>query len=80
MHAGFFVTLWLADLTEYDEMKGIAWRWQSIDPAMVKAPLAREAVGRNPTDTGKKGSEQHILVDSRATQRQTSGQGSAVEG
>jgi len=35
-------------------MEGIAWRWQSIDGAMGKAPLARECVGSNPTDRGKK--------------------------
>ena len=35
-------------------MEGVAWRWQSIDGAMVKAPMAREAVGPNPTDRGKK--------------------------
>ena len=54
MHAGFFVALWRAGLAEYDEMEGIAWSWQSIDGAMIKAPLAQEAVGRNPTDRGKK--------------------------
>ncbi len=54
MQAGFFVALWRAGLAEYDEMAGIAWNWQSIDGAMVKAPLARETVGRNPTDRGKK--------------------------
>lgn len=54
MKAGFFVALWRAGLAEYDEMEGISWSWQSIDGAMVKAPLAREAVGRNPTDRGKK--------------------------
>lgn len=54
MRAGFFISLWRAGLAEYDEMEGIAWRWQSIDGAMVKAPLALEAVGRNPTDRGKK--------------------------
>lgn len=54
MEAGFFLTLWRAGLAEYDEMEGIAWSWQSIDGAMVKAPLAQEAVGRNPTDRGKK--------------------------
>jgi len=41
-------------LAEYDEMEGIAWSWQSIDGAMVKAPLAQESVGPNPTDRGKK--------------------------
>ena len=54
MNAGFFVALWRAGLAEYDEMEGIAWSWQSIDGALVKAPLALEAVGRNPTDRGKK--------------------------
>lgn len=54
MKAGFFVSLWRAGLAEYDEMEGIAWRWQSIDGAMIKAPLARETVGPNPTDRGKK--------------------------
>lgn len=52
--AGFFEALWKAGLAEYDELEGIAWRWQSIDGAMFKAPLAQEAVGSNPTDRGKK--------------------------
>ena len=54
LRAGFFSQLWQAGLAEYDDMEGIAWLWQSIDGAMVKAPLARDAVGRNPTDRGKK--------------------------
>ena len=53
--AGFFEALWKAGLAEYDDMQGIAWRWQSIDAAMMKAPLAQEAVGANPTDRGEKG-------------------------
>ena len=57
MRAGFFLELWRAGLAEYDDMEGIAWLWQSIDGAMVKAPLARETVGRNPTDRGKKGQQ-----------------------
>jgi transposase len=51
---GFFESLWRVGLAEYDDMEGIAWRWQSIDGSMMKAPLAKEAVGRNPTDRGKK--------------------------
>ena len=35
-------------------MKGIAWKWQSIDGSMTKAPTAQESVGPNPTDRGKK--------------------------
>ncbi len=54
---GVFTRLWRKGLAEYDEMEGIAWRWQSIDGAMVKAPLAQEAVGPNPTDRGKKWDE-----------------------
>ena len=51
---GVFTRLWRKGLAEYDEIEGIAWSWQSIDGAMVKAPLALEAVGANPTDRGKK--------------------------
>ncbi len=51
---GLFLTLWKAGLLEYDTLKGIDWEWVNIDGAMVKAPLAREAVGNNPTDRGKK--------------------------
>jgi transposase len=51
---GFFLRLWRAGLAEYDGMEGIAWEWQSIDGATGKAPLARECVGPNPTDRGKK--------------------------
>ena len=57
LKAGFFLALWRAGLAEYDEMEGIAWKWQSVDGAMIKAPLAREAVGPNPTDRGKKGKQ-----------------------
>jgi transposase len=52
--AGFFVALWRAGLAEYDGLEGIAWQWQSIDGALLKAPLALECVGRNPTDRGGK--------------------------
>jgi transposase len=51
---GFFRELWKRGLAEYDDMEGIAWEWQSIDGCMNKAPLAREGVGPNPTDRGKK--------------------------
>jgi transposase len=54
MKAGFFLALWRAGLAEYDEMEGISWQWQSIDGAMIKAPMALQEVGNNPTDRGKK--------------------------
>jgi transposase len=52
--AGFFESLWKAGLAEYDAFEGIAWRWQSIDVAMMNAPLAKETVAPNPTDLGNK--------------------------
>jgi transposase len=55
LFAGFFLNLWKAGLSEYDELKGIEWSWLSIDGSMVKAPLARDSVRRNPTDRGEKG-------------------------
>jgi transposase len=52
--AGLFKRLWQEGLLSYDELCGIGWEWQSTDGCMVKAPLAQESVGRNPTDRGKK--------------------------
>ena len=52
--AGFFESLWKAGLAEYDQSEGIAWRWQSVDGAMFKAPLAQESVGTQPDGSGKK--------------------------
>ena len=60
---GFFEKLWRRGLAEYDELEGIAWRWESADGSNLKAPLAQESVGANPTDRGKKGSKRSILVD-----------------
>ncbi len=50
---GIFEELWQAGLVEYGDLEGISWRWQSIDGAMMKAPLAEEAVGPNSTDRGE---------------------------
>jgi transposase len=55
--AGFFRRMWQEGLMTYDELCGLCWEWQSVDGCMVKAPLAREAAGRNPTDRGKKRDE-----------------------
>ena len=55
--AGFFEKIWAAGLERYDELEGIGWEWQSVDGSMIKAPLAQESVGRNPTDRGKNGNK-----------------------
>jgi hypothetical protein len=62
--AGFFKRIWQEGLLAYDEPCGLGWEWQSVDGRMVKAPLAREAVGRNPTDQGKKGTKRGLVVES----------------
>jgi len=52
--AGFFEIIWAKGLEKYDELEGIGWEWQSLDGSMTKSPLGGEAVGKNPTDRGKK--------------------------
>jgi hypothetical protein len=37
--AGNGKAFWKADPAKYDEMEGIAWRWQSVDGATGKVPL-----------------------------------------
>jgi putative transposase len=61
--AGLFLALWQAGLSEYDEIEGIEWEWQSVDGAMTKAPLGQDAIGPNPTDRGKQGVKRSMLTD-----------------
>lgn len=63
VRAGVFWRMWQAGLSEYDELKGIAWKWQAADGAMTKAPLGGEQTGKNPTDRGKLGTKRSLLVD-----------------
>lgn len=37
--AGVFIEFWKRGLLKYDKIKGIDWRWLSMDGAMTKAPL-----------------------------------------
>lgn len=37
--AGIFTKLWRLCLREYDDLKGIDWRWQTIDSVTVPAPV-----------------------------------------
>ena len=59
---GFFRKIWAIALEEYDDLKGIGWEWQSVDGSMVKAPLARNTTGPNPTDRGKNGDKTKRIV------------------
>ena len=62
---GVFKRMWQAGLIEYDEVKGIGWKWQALDGAMTKAPLGGEKTGKNPTDRGKSGTKRSLQVDER---------------
>ena len=63
VRAGVFRRLWAAGLTDYDELRGIAWKWQAADGVMTKAPLGGEKTGPNPTDRAKRGTKRSLLVD-----------------
>jgi putative transposase len=65
VRAGVFKRLWQAGLTEYDDLKGIDWKWQAADGAMTKAPLGGEKTGKNPTDRGKVGTKRSLLVNAQ---------------
>jgi putative transposase len=45
---GVFEELWELALAEYDELKGIDWKWQSLDGAMTKSPLGGEKNRQKP--------------------------------
>jgi transposase len=42
LQAGVFLEFWRRGLLAYDELKGIDWKWLSMDGAMTKAPLGGE--------------------------------------
>jgi len=58
-----FKQLWAKALEVYDDLKGLDWRWQSLDGAITKAPLGGEATGANPTDRGKRGTKRSLLTE-----------------
>lgn len=60
--AGVFRKLWKRSLTEYDELKGIDWAWQSMDGAMTKAPLGGEKHGTQPHRPGQTGGQAQPAV------------------
>jgi transposase len=62
---GVFQRIWRLLLKEYDELRGVRWRWQALDSATTKAPLGGEATGKSPVDRGKLGTKRHVLTDQR---------------
>jgi transposase len=55
--AGVFVKLWQAGVEQFEELKGIDWRWLSRDGAMSKAPLGGEKNRRQPYRSGQTGGQ-----------------------
>ena len=45
---GVFEKLWQKLLARYDDLRGIQWQFQSLDSAMVKAPLGGGRRARTP--------------------------------
>jgi transposase len=57
--AGFFLRMRQEGLAACDVTKGLDWEWQSADGRMAKAPVAREAAGKNPADREKRDEAEH---------------------
>jgi transposase len=55
--SGVFEELWQLALAEYDELKGIDWKWQSMDGAMTKSPLGGEKNRQKPDGSRQAGCE-----------------------
>ena len=52
--AGVFEKLWMVALGVYDDLKGLEWKWQSVDGAMTKSPLAGMPRARIPRIVARK--------------------------
>ncbi len=51
--AGVFKKFWEKGLLKYDAVKGINWRWLSMDGAMTKSPLGGEKKREKPYGQSK---------------------------
>lgn len=57
--------LWRQGLLEYDQRRGIPWRWLSLDGAMTKTPLGRRKKWSKPDRSRQVRYETMILADAR---------------
>lgn len=60
---GLFAQIWALVVEACAELAGVHWDWQSADGRLGKARFGGDKVGPNPTDRGKAGSKQSLLVD-----------------
>jgi transposase len=75
---GVFEELWRLALEEYDDLKGIDWKWQSMDGAMSKSPLGGEK-NREKPDRSREVGCQAFRVDRRPWRSQISNAIEALE-
>jgi len=60
---GILEQVWAALVEECDELGAVNWRWQAADGRLGKARFGGKKVGKNPTDRGKNGTKQSLLVE-----------------
>ena len=73
VEAGVFQQLWELALTEYDDLIGIDWQWQSLDGAMTKSPLGGEKNREKPN--GSRQTRRQAFHTHRWPRRATGGRG-----
>lgn len=54
---GVFRKMWVHCLREYDDLKGIAWRWQILDSQTISAPVKGEKNREKPDRSRKVGDQ-----------------------
>lgn len=59
----FYLKLNRRLLLIFDRFFGLEVNWLALDGCTYKAPLALQAVGKNPTDRAKNGTKRSMLVD-----------------
>lgn len=59
----FYLKLNRRILLVFDQVFGLAVNWLALDGCSYKAPLAIEAVGKNPADRAKNGTKRSMLVE-----------------
>jgi len=70
--AGVFRKLWSSGLEVFDELRGLDWKWQSLDGAMTKAPLGGEKNRPQPYGSGQ---ARHQAKSAGRGKRSASGSG-----
>jgi putative transposase len=62
---GVFKDFWKKELQKYDAIKGIDWKWQSVDASFAKAPVAGSKKNRQKPDRSGENRNEAIYLDGR---------------